>query len=88
MQDSAQEIRNKHLTTEEGNGLIKRYDGEFPKRYYTEFLDYVGITDSEFIKLCDEFRSPHLWTMVDGKWRLRRTPNKDGVDDVCGIKES
>lgn len=26
-----------------------------------------------FMHLCDRFRSPHLWELVDGAWRLRRT---------------
>ena len=29
--DASQEIRNKHLTREEGQALVKRFDGEFPK---------------------------------------------------------
>ena len=28
--DASQEIRNKHLTREEGVALVKRFDGEFP----------------------------------------------------------
>jgi hypothetical protein len=32
------------------------------------------IMDKEyFIKLCDNFRSPHLWKRVNGEWRLRHT---------------
>ncbi len=81
MQDAAQEIRNKKITTEEGKALIKKYDGEFPKRYYKEFLEYIDMKDEEFRYLTDEFRSPHLWAKVDGEWRLRHTVNGDGVDD-------
>ena len=81
MQDSAQEVRNKKITTEEGKALIKKFDGEFPARYYQEFLEYIGMEDREFKEICDSFRSPHLWTKVDGGWKLRHTPSKDGVDD-------
>lgn len=81
MQDSSQEIRNKKITTEEGRMLIKKFDGEFPTRYYQEFLSYVGMTDQEFRSICDSFRSPHLWVRVDGEWRLRHTVNQDGADD-------
>jgi N-acetyl sugar amidotransferase len=81
MQDSAQEIRNKKITTDEGKALIKKFDGEFPKRYYKEFLDYISMTDKEFLEICDEFRSPHIWKKQDGEWMLRHTPNKDGTDD-------
>ena len=81
MQDAAQEIRNKKITTQEGKTLIKKFDGEFPARYYKEFLEYVEMKDEEFKALCDEFRSPHLWAKVKGEWKLRHTVNGDGVDD-------
>jgi N-acetyl sugar amidotransferase len=81
MQDSSQEVRNKKITTEEGRALIKKFDGEFPTRYYKEFLEYISMTDQEFRATCDSFRSPHLWAKVNGEWKLRHTVNKDGVDD-------
>lgn len=79
--DASQEIRNKHLTREEGQALVKRFDGEFPDRYINEILGYLGISKERFMQLCDEFRSPHLWAHKDGKWKLRHTVNSDGVDD-------
>lgn len=69
--DAAQEIRNRHLTREEGVGLVKKYDGEFPARYFKECMDYLEIKPEDFMKLCDEFRSPHLWTKERGEWTLR-----------------
>lgn len=79
--DASQEIRNKHLTREEGQALVKRFDGEFPDRYINEVLEYLGISMEKFTELCDEFRSPHLWANQNGKWRLRHTVNHDGVND-------
>jgi N-acetyl sugar amidotransferase len=75
MMDSAQEIRNHHITREEGLALINRYEGEYPARYETEFLDYINMTRDEFFETCDKFRSPHLWQVIDGEWRLRHSPN-------------
>lgn len=74
MMDSAQEIRNHHITREEGLALMERYEGEYPARYETEFLEYVGMSREEFMAVCDRFRSPHLWTVQDGEWKLRHTP--------------
>lgn len=71
--DASQEIRNKHLTREEGVVLVSRFDGEFPKKYFQEIMDYIGIRPEHFLDLCDEFRSPHLWKKEDGKWKLRYT---------------
>ncbi len=79
--DASQEIRNKHLNREEGLSLVKRFDGEMPKRYFNEVMDYLGITPEHFMDLCDKFRSPHLWAKANGEWKLRHTVNKDGVDD-------
>ena len=72
--DSAQEIRNQHITKEEGLALINRYEGEYPSRYEKEFLEYIGLTRDEFLDLCDEFRSPHLWKIEDNEWKLRHNP--------------
>jgi len=69
--DAAQEIRNKHLTREEGVALVKKFDGEFPSRYFKEVMEYIGMEEERFLELCDQFRSPHLWEKVNGQWKLR-----------------
>jgi N-acetyl sugar amidotransferase len=70
--DASQEIRNRHLTREEGVALVRRFDGEFPERYFGQVMDALGIDPEYFHKLCDQFRSPHLWEKRDGAWSLRR----------------
>lgn len=80
--DAAQEIRNKHLTREEGMALVKRFDGEFPDKYLQEIMDHLEMSKERFLELCDEFKSPHLWVETDSGWKLRHTVNGDGVDDV------
>lgn len=79
--DAAQEIRNKHITREEGMALVKKFDGEFPDKYFQETMDYLEIKPEDFMKWCDDFKSPHLWKKVGGEWKLRHTANKDGTDD-------
>ena len=74
MMDSAQEIRNHHITKDEAIALMKRYEGEYPARYEKEFLEYISMTRDEFLAICDRFRSPHLWQVVDGAWQLRHLP--------------
>ncbi len=69
--DAAQEIRNKHLTREEGVALVKKYDGEYPQRYLKEVLDYLEITEEQFLTTVDSFRSPHLWEKTEAGWKLR-----------------
>jgi N-acetyl sugar amidotransferase len=73
--DASQEIRNKHLTREEGIALVNRFDGEFPDRYFDEIMTYLDI-DPEYFRneLTDKFRSPHLWHRDEsGNWKLRHT---------------
>ena len=79
--DVSQELRNGHLSIEEGKKLIKKYDGEFPDRYFNEIMKYLEINKSDFFKAIDKFRSPHIWKKVKKKWKLRHTVNKDGTDD-------
>ena len=69
--DSSQEIRNKHITREEGVALVQRFDGEFPEMYFNEILDHIGMKPEYFYELCDKFRSPHLWKKENGEWKLR-----------------
>jgi N-acetyl sugar amidotransferase len=69
--DASQEIRNKHLTREEGVALVHRFDGEVPELYFNEVMDYIGMKPEQFHELCDKFRSPHLWTKDNGTWKLR-----------------
>lgn len=69
--DSAHEIRDGKITREEGVALVRRYDGEFPERYFGEFLDYCSLTREQFEAIVDRWRPPHLWERVNGSWRLK-----------------
>lgn len=80
--DAAQEIRNRHLTREEGVALVNRFDGEFPDRYFNDIMEYIGMTAEEFHELCDKFRSPHLWGKdAEGNWKLRHNVASKGLED-------
>lgn len=70
--DASQEIRNKHLTREEGVALVHRFDGEFPDRYFQDVMEYLEMDGGNFASLCDKFRSPHLWKKESGEWKLRK----------------
>ena len=73
--DSSQEIRNNHITREEAQALVNKFDGEFPDNYFNEILEYLDITPEEFSKVEDEFRSPHLWKMDGNQWILKHSVN-------------
>jgi len=69
--DASHEIRDGKITREEGVALVKRYDHEFPKKYYKEFMEFCSITDKEVNDVIDSWRSDHLWYQDNGEWRLR-----------------
>jgi len=69
--DTAHEIRDGHLTREEGVRLVRKFDGEFPKKDFKEFLEYCDITEDYFWNIIDSWRSPHLWERVNGQWKLK-----------------
>tara|TARA_B100000963_G_scaffold359367_1_gene386534 strand:+ start:1838 stop:3037 length:1200 start_codon:yes stop_codon:yes gene_type:complete len=75
--DASQEIRNKHITRDEGIALVKKFDGEFPDRYFNEIMNYLNI-DPEYFKneLTDRFRSPHLWIKKNNSWELKHVVYK------------
>ena len=79
--DAAQEVRNGKITREEASYLVGKYDVEFPKIYFKEFLRYIDTSEDDFWQTIDRHRSPHLWVKKGNEWNLRHTVNNDGVDD-------
>lgn len=70
MNDACRDIRDGIITREEGVALCRRFDGEFPGKYFAEVLDYMGITEERYWEVIDAARSPHLWEHRDGQWVL------------------
>lgn len=69
--DASQEIRNRHLSRDEAIALVRRFDGEFPTRYFREVMDYIEMDPDHFLAIVDRFRSPHLWMKDGEEWVLR-----------------
>jgi len=70
--DASHEVRDDKIDRDEAIALVKRFDGEFPQKYYTEFLEYCDITDSEFQELVDSWRSDHIWRKTGNGWELKK----------------
>lgn len=69
--DAQQDIRRHHITRDEGIALVKRYDGEFPSRFYKWFLNYLDISEGFFWEVMDKYRSfSNVWKKENGKWML------------------
>ena len=59
--DTAHEIRDQKINRNEGIKLVKKFDDEFPKKYFSEFLEFCEIDESFFFDVIDSWRSKHLW---------------------------
>lgn len=71
--DAMQDIRRHHLTREEGVSLVHLYDHEFPSKYYSWFLEYLGISEEFFWDVMDYYRSnSNAWVKEYGKWQLKQ----------------
>lgn len=69
--EAAMEIRCGHITREEGVGLVRQYDGEFPSKYFKEYLDYLDMTEEEWWKVVEKFRNKDLLVNDNGRWKSR-----------------
>jgi len=76
--DTAHEIRDGKITREEGIALVKKYDGEFPKKYFSDFLSYTKITEEQFWEAVDSWRSDHIWKQENGVWTLKKPIYEEG----------
>lgn len=70
-EDTAHEIRDGHINREEGIGLMKQFEGEYPKKYEREFLNYLGIDNNELNQIIDSWRFEHLWKKKNNLWSLK-----------------
>ena len=73
--DVQTDIRRNHITREEGIALVKRYDGEIPKRDLSFFLNYTGIEEEYFWYVIDRYREiSNVWKKTKGKWEMPYLP--------------
>lgn len=80
--DAAHEVRDGHITREEAVALVKKFDGEFPSKYYEIFKEYCEIDDDHFNEVLDSWRADHVWKKLDdGSWVLRHNVSNTGHDD-------
>ena len=80
--DAAHEVRDGHITREEAVSLVKKFDGEFPSKYYEVFKKYCEIDDETFNNVLDSWRADHVWIKLeDGTWKLRYNVCQSGYDD-------
>lgn len=58
--DAAQEVRSGDILREEGQALVRKYDGEFPERWASEVFEYLSINSNEFPQASKMFEIPRI----------------------------
>ena len=56
--DASQEIRNNEIDRDEGIALVHKYDGEYPKRFMADFIDYLSMDSIYFKDVAQHFEYP------------------------------
>ena len=69
--DACRDIRDGYITRDEAIHLIKKYDAEFPKKYFKEILNYLDISKNEYWEIIDDARPRHIWQRDGNKWKLK-----------------
>lgn len=67
-QDAGIEIRRKAMTRDQGINLVRLYDGHYPHEFIHLYLEYYGMTQSEFDSVLDRWVNRDLFRKVDGRW--------------------
>ncbi len=68
--DASRMIYSNHLSREKGLELVKKYDGEFPKRYLKDVLEYYDMNEIEFNDIINKHRNEEIWLQHKNNWRL------------------
>ncbi len=67
-EEASHEVRDNHITRTEGIKLMNKYEGEFPKKYFQDFLSFLDINEKQFWSVVDKWRPKHLWKKKKNKW--------------------
>ena len=83
---ASRDIRLKRRSREDGAGLVAEYQNIKPEAL-SKFLEWIGMTEDEFISCIDPFRDSRAWKRTrSGKWELLDSisnhVNDEGVDEV------
>ncbi|MDD5120707.1 MAG: N-acetyl sugar amidotransferase [Candidatus Omnitrophica bacterium] len=71
VRDASRMIQNRQLTRERGLELSRKYDHEFPALYLQDMLQYLQLSEREFLEIVDKHRNPEIWKNENGEWKLR-----------------
>jgi len=83
--DASTEIRHGRMTREEGIRLVEKHDHVRP-RDLDFFLDFLEISEDEFVESVSHMRDHEIWEKINGEWVAKDSVinhiNDQGVDNV------
>jgi hypothetical protein len=65
---ACKDIRAGVMTREQGIEMVRKYDSIKPRHDLERWLEYVGMSEDEFDKICDQFRDSRVWRIEGGQW--------------------
>ena len=69
--DSCRMIQNNQMTREEAVDLARKYDGEEPKIYQKEVLEYLDINIEQYFEIIEKHRNNEIWKQDKNNWKLK-----------------
>jgi len=64
---ASKDIRTGYMTREQGIEMVRKYD-HVVSSDLPYWLDYVGMSESEFWETADRFRDKRVWRVENGQW--------------------
>jgi N-acetyl sugar amidotransferase len=65
------EIRNGRMTRDVAIEIIRERGSEIPHEDIDKFCEFVGISKSHFLEICEGFRDRDLWFNDKGVWKIK-----------------
>lgn len=69
--DSCRMIQNNQMTRAEAIDLARKYDGEEPKIYQKEVLEYLDINNEQYFEIIEKHRNNEIWKQHQNNWKLK-----------------
>lgn len=72
------EIRHGRISRDEAIRVVRKYEGQVPREYLSDFLEFTGCSEEEFFKTLDKFTNRKIFK-TDGNNNLIRDKNGEVI---------
>jgi len=71
IRDSSRYIQNNEMSRDEAVKIVKKYDGEYPKRNLNEILDFLNTSEMDLEEIVNKHRNQEIWIKKNNYWQLK-----------------